>query len=150
MNQQQVRQVPIFLGRKKRSPSISDDRDHDHPPDLPPVNNSKSESSSFQFPPQPVDMQQVESPPSGRANRSQVITTKTPVSTEAPVEFTLNGQKEKFIVAQEVHVDVYIPDPLYDDYYAFNDVNSDDDELYSSSPHKKPMKNGSAMSAMLN
>jgi len=42
--------------------------------------------------------------------------THVPESTTQVIEFTLDGQLERFIVAQEVRVHVYTQETLYDDY----------------------------------
>lgn len=45
------------------------------------------------------------------------------------IEFTYNGQRERYIVAQEVRVEVYNPDPLFDTDtdYELNDVSNEPD-----------------------
>lgn len=50
-------------------------------------------------------------------------------STTEIVEFTFNGQQERYIVAQEVRVEVYMPDPVFDpdSDYALNDVSNEPD-----------------------
>lgn len=94
MRDQQVRQVPIFLGRRKRSVQglANDD---------PKAFESSSTSSSFD----------------DKVGQDRDLnTTDVPEPTTQVIEFTINGQHERFIVAKEVKVDVYPQDPLYDDY----------------------------------
>lgn len=49
-------------------------------------------------------------------------TTEEPEGTTQVVQFTLNGQEERFIVAQEVKVEVYFQEPPFDDYALFSDA----------------------------
>ena len=61
---------------------------------------------------------------------NETVTEPTlPQTTTQIVEFTYNGQQERYIVAQEVRVEVYIPDPLFDSDsdYALNDVSNESD-----------------------
>lgn len=88
MHSQQVRQVPVFLGRRKRS---SDDSE----------STGLSSSSSL--------TEKV-------GQLKEWNATDAPEPTTQVIEFTLDGQHERLIVAQEVKVDVYPQDPLFDDY----------------------------------
>lgn len=92
---QQVRQVPIFLGRKKRSAletHAASETTGDH-------NREAGDANAVT---------------EGSPERN--TTTEAPEGTTQVVEFTLDGKPERFIVAQEVKVDVYYQDPLFDDY----------------------------------
>ena len=63
-------------------------------------------------------------------------------ATTQVVEFTLDGKPERFIVAQEVKVDVYYQDPLYDDYALLADSETQDRVSESSgSPHNESAVN---------
>ena len=101
--EQQVRQTPIFLGRKKRS---SNDGHFDPRVPIEDGNNTSGESDQSWS----VD-----------TNGSS---TETSESTTQIIEFTYNGQQERYIVAQEVRVNVFIEDPPFDD-YTFNDVSQE-------------------------
>jgi hypothetical protein len=90
---QQVRQVPIFLGRKKRSIQGSDE------PGIPEKPQTFESSSGDKV-----------------LEEGYINSTDVPEPTTQVIEFTINGQHERFIVAQEVKVDVYPQDPIYDDY----------------------------------
>ena len=102
---QQVRQVPIFLGRRRRA---LDETSGNNTQDLP-------DSSSPA--PDAVDMN----------------TTTSAESTTQVIEFTLNGQQERFIVAQEVKVDVYYQEPLFEDYTLLTDTAAADHVISESS-----------------
>lgn len=92
-----MRQTPVFLGRKKRS---ADDSSHD------------SESADLIG---PYDQEVTESVTN--APRDVI-----PSTTET-IEFTFNGQREKYIVAQTVSVEVYAAeDALLDTGPVINDV----------------------------
>lgn len=43
-------------------------------------------------------------------------TTEAPEGTTQVIQFSVDGQEERFIVAQEVKVDVYFQDPSFEDY----------------------------------
>lgn len=90
MHSQQVRQVPVFLGRRRRSADDSE-------------STGLSSSSSA-----PLSSTEKE--------WKEWNATDAPEPTTQVIEFTLDGQHERFIVAQEVKVDVYPQDPLFDDY----------------------------------
>ena len=64
-------------------------------------------------------------------NGNETVTTEPsrfPTTTQI-IEFTYNGQRERYIVAQEVRVEVYNPDPLFDTDtdYELNDVSNEPD-----------------------
>lgn len=111
---QQVRQVPIFLGRRKRSVPetlpVSPQLTIDHGRDANGTELSESEQNT---------------------------TTEAPEATTSVVEFTLNGKQERFIVAQEVKVDVYYQDPYFDDYALLSDSEQDHEGESNGSPHNE-------------
>ena len=113
-----MRQVPIFLGRKKRSvPETLSASSVDHGGEL---RNSKSLTR------QPTEWN---------------TTTEAPEGTTQVVEFTLDGKQERFIVAQEVKVDVYYQEPLFDDYALLADSEQDREGESNGSVHNESLLN---------
>lgn len=112
-----MRQTPIFLGRKRRSVD-------DEGTIIEGKEGLKNETETS------------ESVESGENSQEKVevvgnetTTEQSYPSTTEIVEFTYNGQQERYIVAQEVRVEVYMPDPLFDSDsdYALNDVSNEPD-----------------------
>ena len=106
---QQVRQTPVFLGRKKRSLDDGMIQKKD----------SSNETTSSESGEEKVVVV---------GNETTTEPSISPTTTQI-IEFTYNGQQERYIVAQEVRVEVYIPDPLNDtdSDYTLNDVSNEPD-----------------------